>query len=311
MMSTFLRTSLVMLVAVCCAAVVICVNGCGEKANQDINDRRNAAQAIRIVSFSPAISRTLIDFGLQDRIVGRTTYCDFLPEEVPVVGDLHSVNYERLIELDPTHVLLQPSSAGVDRRLTQLGQERGWTIAAWPGIDQIDDIEQLVRELPGVLCQGRSDDEEEMARTAAELTNRIAASLAPGDAPLWRGRTLIVHSTQPVRVFGRGTYLNDVLTRLGASNAVEAEGWKELSLEDVLRLNPEAIIIIRPGEADWTDAMEAAGALGRLEIDAVRNRRVALLTHPDALLPSTGIIKVAGELRTIMGSMAATGEGPA
>ena len=78
------------------------------------------------------------------------------------------------------------------------------------------------------------------------------------------------------------------------------EGWLELSLEDIARLNPQAIIIIRPGGEAESDAMEVAGPLGRLQIDAARDGRIAVLTHPDALRPCTGIIGVAAEMRRLL-----------
>jgi ABC-type hemin transport system substrate-binding protein len=86
----------------------------------------------RIVSLSPALSRTLVDLGLADHVVGRTAYCASLDPAIPIVGDLYELDYERLIRLEPTHVLLQPASAtGVDPQLRRLAEERGWTIGAW------------------------------------------------------------------------------------------------------------------------------------------------------------------------------------
>ena len=100
---------------------------------------------LRLVSMSPALSRTLVDFGLARRIVGRSPFCDFLDDAVPIVGDLRNINYERLIELAPTHVLVQ---AEPEEKLLALAAERGWRIGRWGTIDTIDDIERTVRELP-------------------------------------------------------------------------------------------------------------------------------------------------------------------
>ena len=280
--------------------------GCAEPEAEPADKGDGQGSDLRIASLSPAVSRTLVDLGLEARIVGRSPFCDFLDPAIPIVGDLRNVNYERLIELDPTHVLVQTSQKGIDPTLRELAVEHGWRLEQWSGVDSIDDIERMVRELPAILCAPGSGELEELTARSAELLNTIAAALAPGRGAgeLWRGRTLLVYALTPVGVFGRGTYLHDVLVRFGATNAVSADGWVELTLEDITRLNPQAIIVIRPSPRGTavkpTDAMEAAGVLATLDVDAVRAGRIEILTHPDALMPSTAISEVAGEMCRIL-----------
>jgi ABC-type Fe3+-hydroxamate transport system substrate-binding protein len=161
----------------------------------------------------------------------------------------------------------------------------------------------MVQELPAVLYEAGSPHVAGAVARSAEILNRIASALSPGpgELQLFRGGTLMVSAVDPVMVFGSGTYLHDVLVALGGSNAASARGWATLSLEDVVRLNPQAIIIVRePGANGETDLQQVAGPLMKLDIDAVRDGRVAVLRHPDAFTPSTGIIGVASELRAIL-----------
>ncbi len=264
----------------------------------------------RIVSLSPALTRTLMDFGLESRIVGRSRWCDFLPESVPIVGDLLTVDYERIIALAPTHLFVQAPEDGVDGRLAALAAERGWTLATWTGLDTIDDIERLVRELPALLYPPGTPALEEASRRASALLNDIAAALAPardGDPKVWRGTTLLVHHSEPVGVSGRATFLHDVLVRLGGVNAVQAAGWPSLTLEDVTRLDPGAIVIVTTDRAA-DDPERAAGVLAELDVAAVRDGRLAVLTHPDAQRPCTGIIGVAQEMRKVLRALARGGD---
>lgn len=264
---------------------------------------RPVAGQLRLVSLSPALSRTLVDFGLEDRIVGRSRWCDFLPTTTPAVGDLLTIDYEQLVALAPTHVLVQAPKDGPDDRLVALAAERGWKLESWSGLDTIDDIERLVRELPSVLYAPGTDALAAATRRASGLLNDIAAALAPardGDADLWRGSTLLVHHLDPVGVSGRETFLHDVLVRLGGVNAVTASGWPTLTLEDVTRLDPGAIVVLSTDPDAAADPRHAAGALADLDVEAVRHGRIAVLTHPDAQRPCTGIIGVARELRSIL-----------
>ena len=80
--------------------------------------------------------------------------------------------------------------------------------------------------------------------------------------------------------------------------------WAELSLEDVLRLDPEAIILVRDrGPAD-IDPIEAAGPLGLLDTTARRDGRIAVLWHADANLPSSAVSGVADQMRAVLGRLA-------
>ncbi len=256
--------------------------------------------ALRIVSLSPAISRTLLDFGVEDEIVGRSAWCASLDPAIPVAGDLYDVDYERLIRLKPTHVLVQPPTTGLDPTLQRLAAARGWIIGQWR-FDTLDDIEQMVRDLPGVLHPQSGNIRAAASARAADLLNRMATALTPGPAAPWSGRTLLVADTEPaVLVFGLGTFLHDVLTSLGGRNATTTRGWSELSLEDVVRLDPEAIILVRDrGPAD-IDPVEAAGPLASLDTTARREGRIAVLWHPDAMLPSTAVIDVADRMGQVL-----------
>ncbi len=174
------------------AWMIVAVGLCG--CRQTRQPPAHPTGALRIVSMSPAISRTLIDFGVEDKIVGRSAWCASLDPAIPVAGDLYDIDYERLIRLEPTHVLVQPPSTGLDPTLQRLAAERGWIIGRWR-FDTIDDIEQMVREVPGVLYPQSGDARAAASARAADLLNRMAAALTPGRAAPWSGRTLLVAYT--------------------------------------------------------------------------------------------------------------------
>jgi ABC-type Fe3+-hydroxamate transport system substrate-binding protein len=275
---------------------------------------------LRIVSLSPAISRTLVDFDLGDRIVGRTPFCASLDQSIPVVGSLLDLDYERLLKLDPTHVLVQPSLAqGIEPRLRELAASNGWTIGEFKSLNTIDDVEAMILALPALLFADGTPARRDAAARAADLVTQIANALTPAGDDAWKGTTLLVAGIDPVFVFGRETYLSDVLAALGGTNAAHVTGWAELSLEDIVRLDPEAIILVREtaahaasseprpqgsGERDDAPALAAAlGPLAELPIRAVNDGRVAVLAHADANLPSSGVVGVAGALREILISL--------
>src|SRR3989449_8584016 len=73
------------------------------------------APARRIVSLSPAVTELLFALGAGDRVVGRTTWCDFPPaaRAVPSVGDGLNPNIEAVWARLPALLLLLPSPINV------------------------------------------------------------------------------------------------------------------------------------------------------------------------------------------------------
>lgn len=278
---------------------VLLVALCGCDRATDAPGQGRAPTARRIVSLSPALSRMLVDLGLGDEIVGRTPYCTALPDSVPVVGDLRNLPLEDLVRVRPTHVVVQTPRAGVDPALVDLAGRLGWHLESWAALDDLDDIARVLAELPTALAVDESE-RAELAGRAGRIQADIDAAVAAGTdtATRWRGRVLLVHATDPVGVYGTETYLDDVLGALGAENAAPVRGWGTLSLEDVVRLDPEAIVMIAPGAR--VDADTALGPLADLDVEAVRDGRVALLRDPEALLPSTSVRSVARELAAVL-----------
>jgi ABC-type hemin transport system substrate-binding protein len=280
--------------------------GCGVGGAEPKSRPSSESPQLRIVSFSPAISRTVVDLGLKEHVVGRTPFCEAIDSSVPIVGDLGSVDFEQLVRLEPTHVLVQPPASGLNPDLVDLAKQRGWVLGSWR-LNGVEDVETIVRELPETLSLQDVALRDRLAVRAAEILNEIALAVAPGAEPIWRGRVLMLSQVDPPLAFGTGTYLHDILLALGSANAVTGAGWVQLSMEDAVRLQPDAIVLVKPGAvaaSSRSDALAQLGPLGKSDMPAVREQRVAILVDRDALLPSSAVVHVASELRSALRDLA-------
>ncbi len=253
---------------------------------------------LRIVSLSPAMSRILCDLGLADKVVGRTQFCRSIDSAVPVVGDHFTQDLEMLLRLNPTHILLQPPRGEVAPALMKLADEHDWRLIH-AQINSIDDVRALVKSLPAQLVPDEDARRSQLNQASHKLVEKMDAALQRDETSIWSGQILIVYSTDPsISLFGSSTYLDEVVRNFGCENAAShISGWGQVSLEDVVRMNPEAMLLI--DEADrGIDA--ALGPLRSLAIEAIRAGRVGLITHPDALLPSTSVIEVAEEIHEVL-----------
>lgn len=203
--------------------------------------RSHAAGPARIVSTSPSITETLFALGLGDRVVGVSTYCRFPPEvtKLPKVGSFLKPDAELVAGLRPDLVIVHEIGNGLDRRLGSLRipfvvVERGSLASAYSSMREIataagipERAETLVADVQRRLDMVR--------RTAAARPKR---------------RVLFIIGRRPglladLVAVGPGSYINELIEIAGGTNVLAIAGQPEyprISMETVLRLNPDVII---------------------------------------------------------------------
>lgn len=211
---------------------------------------RVPARLERLVSLAPNLTEIIYALGLEERLVGVTTVCDFPPaaRAKPKVGDVTNPNLERIVELKPDLVLGTP--AGNRRETADALEHLGVPVY---GIDphSVNDIFtsiQHVAELAGVPEAGQE--------LATRLQARLAALPAPRESS-GRPRVLFIVWLEPLVTVGGNTFLNDVLERAGAESITAnlAQGWPQLSVEEVIERDPDYLVVPRtpPLEARMAD----------------------------------------------------------
>ncbi len=242
------------------------------------------------------MSQTLVDLGLGGAVVGRTPYCDAIDPAVPVVGSLIEVDFERLHHAAPTHLVVQPSASGLDPALERVAREAGWKVHA-QRLDRLDDVERFLAAMPAFLAE-EGAERDRLAARAGQLAAALAglhAQRPAADAP----RVLLAVSVDPIAAAGRDTFLSELLEGSGRRNAIEERGYPELTLEDLVALRPDAIVLLRerePGE------MEGARLVAALRVGA-STAPITVLCHPASMLPSSAATGVARALEDALHSI--------
>jgi ABC-type Fe3+-hydroxamate transport system substrate-binding protein len=252
-------------------SITILLAGCGDR------EVLPPADGQRIVSLSPAITRTLVDLGLHDDLVGRSAFCRSVDQNIPVVGDLDGIDYERLVRLCPTHVLVQDTAAWPPQPLLDMASKGDFTLQAWP-LDRLEDIDRVLRELPCVL--------DADGAYAEELRAALRSPLASAD-----GRSAML-LTDGQLAFGRGTWIDDLWKEMGGLNVLNAEGWVQLSNEDLARRSAELFIVLSDQGLSLKEQMMYR------TLPSVRKgeSRFVPIVLEDAMLPSTGVVEVRAAL---------------
>lgn len=278
-----------------------------------------SAGELRLAAVSPAIAITLRDLGLESSIVGRHAWDMALDPAVPIVGDQASIDFEALVGVRPTHVLLEWGVREPPERLRAMASERGWLVRSWSLLSYAQ-VRSSIEEIAAFAAQGRPAGEAlATAARAAALTKGLDKACAPVDGAAKAGRVLLLGSTNPPAALGPGSFHQEILERMGATPATATGGaYIQLHLEDLKALAPDAIVMVDPREPRGTgegaepgwDALAARlGGIAGLDIPAVRSRRVAVIDDPFSLTPSTALIPFAKRLAGIVGAWGAQGAG--
>jgi iron complex transport system substrate-binding protein len=225
----------------------------------------------RVISLTPSLTDTLFAIGAGRLVVGVSDYCEPPPwaRDLPRVGSGITPNFERMARLEPSLLVGEPGSA-MRSELGALGETH------WLPWFTLEEVVRGTREL-GRLT-GHEAESNALARQFEERLGRAP----PRDAP----RVLVVlgtgfgHSDQ--WWFARRGCLHDrALGAAGGVNAVPDElyGPPSLSLEQLVRIDPDVVMLLCEEDPIWAESM-----LATLRT-AIRGR-VVLIAGPAVL--STG-----------------------
>lgn len=229
--------------------------------------------AQRIVSLAPNLTETVYALGAEGRLVGVTDYCDYPPEAQAKthVGAPINPSLEAIVALRPDLVL---ATTAINRRETVESLERvGLAVyATSPRTVQgvLDSVEHLAR-LMGAQQQGEIVVAGLQARLGG-LRERLKGLVAK--------RVLFVVWQEPLITIGQHTFLADALRWAGAESVVQTpQDWPHVSLEEVVRLQPEYLIFAsnhtESGAQEFSGLHERPGWR---DLTAVRDGHIAVVS---------------------------------
>lgn len=227
----------------------------------------------RIVSLAPSLTETLYALGVQDRLVGDTDYCDYpadAQKKIKVGGAINP-SLEQIVALRPDLVLVTKSLNRLEtvHALADLGIP---SYATDP--HSVQQIVSSTERLAGLL--GASEAGVSLAtdldRRLTDLRQKLAAYPSRS--------VLFVVWTEPLISIGQNTFIADAVRQAGATSIVDSsQDWPQISLEEVVRLQPDYLVFAAShADAAQSDFEALAERPGWRGLDAVRNRHVAIIS---------------------------------
>lgn len=221
------------------------------------------SEPMRIVSIAPSVTEMIYAIGAQDKLVGRTNYCDY-PQEVEKIesiGTLRNPDIEKIVSLQPDLVITS----------THFDDENGAKLEE-AGIPVIGLYEEF--DMNGVYTQfdtlGIALNKRE---AATKVVEDMKAKMSEVQAKVEGLEAPSVYYVVGYGEYGdysapENTFIGQLIKIAGGSNIVPASDSWSYSLEALLEADPE-IIIVKTGDKEGFMAAE-----GYNNLTAVKEGRV-------------------------------------
>jgi cobalamin transport system substrate-binding protein len=252
-----------------------------------------AAAPRRTVSLSPNVTEMLYGIGAFPQVVGVSDYCTYPPEarKLPSVGGWANPDLERLTGLRPDLVIVD------EAQVTLVGDklhELGLRVLAVPD-QSVADVYRAMTAL------GRATGHEQAAGHLAAATREGLLRVSRKTAALPKPRVLLIVDRTPgtlrdLYTVTAGSFLADLVGIAGGRIAAPPAngGYGQLSKEDLLAINPDAILDFTHGGKGRLTADPMEDWQEMPELKAVRTHRVYSVNEEYVTHASQRMVLTAG-----------------
>ena len=243
-----------------------------------------------VASLSPAATDILVAIGAQDHLVAVSNY-DFGKPAVaglPGAGDYLTVDWERLAALRPEVLIVQVRESSAPQGFKQKANGLGIR-PVYIHIDDLQDIADATRTLGDAVAE--PEKAADATRAMRDKLDAVARSVAGRP----KVRTLVVTDEVGAGVAGSDTFLDELLTIAGGTNAAAGEGggYPQIDREKILRLRPDVVLHLLPSKPAAM-IQDAKGYWATMpDVPAVKNGKVHVLTEPSVMHPGLAVGDVA------------------
>lgn len=251
-----------------------------------------ASATPRLISLSPSATETVAALDATAWLVGVDEYSSYPAEvtKLPKVGSYLTPNLEVILALRPTLVLVDD----VHRAAAEALHDAGITTLRCE-IQTLADVETALRDVGAKL--GRS---EQASNVLAQIdAAKRAANPKGATAPV----VLAIIDRQTgslggLVAAGPGSWLDELLTAVGATNALAASPvrYPKISLEEVLRSQPTVILDL----SDASSHDDAPALWQGVNVPATAHHRVRVRTDSFLRAPSPRVAAALAALRTAL-----------
>lgn len=221
----------------------------------------------RIISLGPFITEELYLLGVEDRLIACTTYCTRPPAARNKIRVSNAVrpNIEKILNLKPDLVLVPEL---IDTRSLRKMKQLGIKVKTFPVARSFNEICTIFTDIGRLVKR-----EKRALAIVAKARQRIVALQARlnGQPPV---KVFMQIGANPLFTVIANTFMDDYITLIGGTNIAGSARSGIFSREEVVRKNPDVIIIVTMGN---THRQEKRTWMSFTSIQAVKNKRIHIM----------------------------------
>ena len=228
-----------------------------------------ATRPERLVSIGPSITEFLFALGAGSRVVGDDDFSDepAAAAKIEHVGGV-KVNLEKVVSLKPDLVLSVKFSDGTIEKLASSGLA---VLVVDP--QTIADVAKTASLLGKAVGADGDAMSKDIQKKVDDTKAKTAA--APSKPRVYHE----IDASDPTKIYtvGPGSYIDDLIALAGGVNiaAKAATAYPQLSAEEILRADPEVIVLAAADYSAKPD--QVAARTGWSALSAVKNKRIGTI----------------------------------
>jgi iron complex transport system substrate-binding protein len=235
------------------------------------NSVDSSSKPARIISLAPNLTEILFALGLDEKIIAVSSDSDYPPQAAKKekVGSFWQPNIEAIIACKPDLVVAE--SFEQQKAVTESLKKLGYGVLSLK-VEKIEELSAAIQKIGTTTgCKQRADQlVENISGQLSYLKSKYSSTN--------RLKVLWVIQTEPLRVAGRDTFINELIELLGGENAIgpTIQHYPQIGTEELLVCNVEVIIQSAMGKTDIGRQQQQAEVFwGKwASLPAVKNNKI-------------------------------------
>ncbi|MDR2923953.1 MAG: helical backbone metal receptor [Treponema sp.] len=271
--------------------IILLFSGCGADKGREIIDRSGRTVIVkdavnRIVSTAPSNTEIITDLGQAHKLVAidvHSANVAGIPEGLPLL-DFFYPDAEVIINLEPDIIIANghnPTGSGEDP--FRLLRETGIPVVY---ISMSKSIEEIYNDIAFIaeILRVQKDGEWLINSMKAQVDQISQVDIENRETVYFE-----IAAAPDMMTFGKGSYINDMISVIGAVNIFENDNWiVSPSAESVIERNPDVILTNVNYIPDPIGEIKSRPGFNH--INAVINNRVYQIDTDSSSRPSSRIV---------------------
>ncbi len=220
------------------------------------------SEPLRIISLAPSITEIIYSLNAQEKLVGRTDYCDYPAEvsNIPSVGSLYQPNIEKIIELNPDVII---ASTHFQSEILAKLTEVSIPVVVINDDASIHGVYNNIINIGDLL--NRKDNAEVLVSKIKNDIHNVSTIVSGLNKPSIY--YVVGYGEYGDYTAGGDTFISALLEVAGGNNiAKDSIGWS-YSLEKIVENNPDIVICSKYKNTEESLKLAA----GYMDLPAIKN----------------------------------------